>query len=181
MSFTPGNKENKPLKPFRFTALLAGVLLVAAFSSGTRAAGLAKTPDSSAKMSARAPLRTSLHISSPLVDVGQRVTFSVVAPVPSTVHISFQSFHHAFTGTAVYQRTSRTYVESVYLIARAHATERAHVVVTVTPRRPGRSYRLYGQFFIRGESMSMNTIPQNNGGDHDGDNNGAPTDGDGDQ
>jgi hypothetical protein len=115
------------------------------------------------------------------VNVGQRVTLSVVAPVPSTVHISFRSFHHFFTGTAVYQRSSHSYVERVYLIPRVHTAERAQVVASVTPRRTGRTYRLYGQFVIRGESTPMNGIPQNNGGDGDADNNGAPSDGDGDQ
>jgi hypothetical protein len=69
----------------------------------------------------------------------------------------------------------------VYLIPRVHTAERAQVVASVTPRRTGRTYRLYGQFVIRGESTPMNGIPQNNGGDGDADNNGAPSDGDGDQ
>ena len=129
-------------------------------------------------------LKTRLLVSPVTVTVGQRVTLSVVAPVPSTVHISFHSAHHSFTGTAVYRRSSRSYVASVRLLPRVHGTEPAQVVASVTPRR-GRPYQLHGHFFIRGQSAPTpapragNGIPQNNGGDGDSDNNGGPSDGDG--
>lgn len=162
------------MKYLRLLTLVAGGFLAASAVSSTHAAG-----QSAVKADGRTARSTGLFVSPSIVSVGQRVTLSVVAPVPSTVHISFRSAHHSFTGTAVYQRSSRSYVAGVYLIPRVHATERAQVVASITPRRTGQTYRIYGQFFIRGDSMPMNGIPQNDRGDRDGDNNGAPSDGDG--
>src|SRR5438067_13090225 len=71
---------------------------------------------------AHTALKTRLLVSPFTVNVGQRVTLSVVAPVSSTVHISFHSAHHSFTGTAVYQRSSRSYVVGVRLIPLVHGT-----------------------------------------------------------
>lgn len=165
------------MKLLRLWTLFGAVFLLASPVARTYAAG---------QSAAHTSLKTRLLVSPLTVNVGKRVTLSVVAPVPSTVHISFHSAHHSFTGTAVYQRSSRSYVVSVRLIPRVHATERAQVVASVTPRH-GRPYQLHGQFFIRGESPPVatpapppsNGIPQNNGGDGDGDNNGGPSDGDG--
>ncbi len=124
-------------------------------------------------------LQSRLFTSPAFVQVGQQVTISVVAPFPSNVRVSFSSFHHSFSGTALYRASSRTYVVNVRLLVRAHGTERAQVVASVTPRATGRTYQLFGQFLIRGEAMASNGIPQGNGGDADSDNNGAPSDGDG--
>jgi hypothetical protein len=163
------------MKLLRLWTLIGAVLLFASLAAITHAAG---------QSTAHTSLKSRLLVSPSTVNVGQRVTLSVVAPVPSTVHISFHSAHHSFTGTAVYQRSRRSYVVRVRLIPRVHGTERAQVVVSVTPRR-GRPYQLHGQFFIRGQSApkqnppASNGIPQNDGGDHDGDNNGGPSDGDG--
>lgn len=126
-------------------------------------------------------LQSRLFTSPAFVQVGQQVTISVVAPLPSSVRVSFNSLHHSFLGTAVYRASSRTYVVSVRLLVRMHGTERARVVALVTPRATGRPYQLFGQFQIRGQSTAMNGIPQGNGGDADADNNGAPSDGDGDR
>jgi hypothetical protein len=124
-------------------------------------------------------LQTRLFTSPSVVQVGQLVTISVVAPVPSSVRVSFHSFHHSFSGTALYQSSSRAYVISVRLLVKTHGTEQAQVVASVTPRAAGRTYHLFGQFLIRGQSAVMSGIPQGNGGDADSDNNGAPSDGDG--
>jgi len=164
-----------PPPPFLF--------LLFSFNARTYAAGhgagMMRAPSRGVGTHARTSFRTGLFISPTIVTVGQRVTLSVVAPIPSVVRISFRSFHHAFVGAAIYQPSSRSYVESVYLIPRVHGTERAQVVASVKPRATGRAYQLFGQFFIRGQSMGMSGTPQNNGGDGDADNNGAPSDGDG--
>jgi hypothetical protein len=163
------------MKLLRLWMLLGAVVLSASPVARTYAAG---------QSTAHSSLKTRLFVSPSTINVGQRVTLSVVAPVPSTVHISFHSAHHSFTGTAVYQRSSRSYVVSVRLIPRVHGTEPAQVVASVAPRR-GHPYQLHDRFFIRGQSAPMqappagNGIPQNGGGDHDGDNFGGPSDGDG--
>ena len=163
------------MKLLRLWMLIGAMLLVPWPAARTYAAG---------QDTAHTTLPTRLLVSPSTINLGQRVTLSVVAPVPSTVRLSFHSAHHAFTGMAAYQRSSRTYVLSVRLVPRVHATERAQVVASVTPRR-GHPYQLHGGFFIRGQSAppqappAGNGIPQNGGGDHDGDNNGGPSDGDG--
>jgi hypothetical protein len=163
------------MKLLRLWILIGAVFFIASTAARTYAV---------AQSTAHTALKTRLLVSPLTVNVGQRVTLSVVAPIPSTVRISFHSAHHSFTGTAVYQRSSRSYVESVRLIPRVHATERAQVIASVKPRH-GRPYQLHGQFFIRGQSApnpappASSGTPQNNGGDHDGDNNGGPSDGDG--
>jgi hypothetical protein len=68
-------------------------------------------------------LQTKLFTSPSVVQVGQLVTISVVAPVPSSVRVSFHSFHHSFSGTALYQSSSRAYVISVRLLVKR--TERS--------------------------------------------------------
>jgi len=163
------------MKLLRLWTLIGAVFLFGALVARTHAAG---------QSTAHTALKTRLLVSPLTVNVGQRVTLSVVAPVPSTVHISFHSAHHSFTGTAVYQRSSEAYVASVRLIPRVHGTDRAQVVASISPQR-GRPYQLHGQFFIRGQSApqpappASSGIPQNNGGDGDSDNNGGPSDGDG--
>ena len=163
------------MKLLRLWTLIGAAFLFTSPIARTHAAGYG---------TAHGAQRARLIVSPFTVAVGQRVTLSVLAPVPSTVHISFRSAHHAFSGTAVYRRSSRSYVVSVRLIPRVHGTERAQVVASVTPRR-GHPYHLHGQFFIRGQSAPPpampggNGIPQNNGGDGDSDNNGGPSDGDG--
>jgi hypothetical protein len=126
-------------------------------------------------------LRSRLFTSPDVVQVGRQVTISVVAPFPSSVRVSFNSLHHSFLGSALYRASSHTYITSVRLLVRMHGTERARVVALVTPRATGRPYQLFGQFLIRGQSTAMNGISQGNGGDADADNNGAPSDGDGDR
>ena len=163
------------MKLLRLSTLIGAVVLVASPAARTYAAG---------QSTAHTALTTRLLVSPSTINVGQRVTLSVVAPVPSTVHLSFHSAHHAFTGTALYQRSSRSYVLRVRLIPRVHGTERAQVTASVTPRK-GHPYQLHGAFFIAGSPLppqappAGNGIPQNGGGDHDGDNSGGPSDGDG--
>ena len=158
------------MKSLRLWTLICAVVLLASAVAGTYAAG---------QSTAHAALKTRLLVSPSTVTVGQHVTLSVVAPVPSTVHITFHSAHHSFTGKAAYHRASRSYVAGVRLIPRVHGTERAQVVASVKPRH-GRPYQLHSHFFIRGESPPPSSgIPQNNGGDGDADNNGGPSDGDG--
>jgi hypothetical protein len=103
----------------------------------------------------RMPLRTAVYAAPGIVTVGQTVTLSVVAPFPSAVRLSFRSAHHAWTGMAIWQRSSGTYVASVRLIPRVHGVEQAQVIAWVTPRATGRTYRLLTQFWIRGLSMGM--------------------------
>jgi hypothetical protein len=167
--------RKKTMKLLRIWTLIGAAFLFVSPLARTDAAGQSR---------AHTALKTRLLVSPSTVNVGQRVTLTVVAPAPSTVHISFHSAHHSFTGTAVYRRSSRSYVVSVRLLPRVHGTERAQVVALVRPRR-GHPYQLHGQFFIRGQSVpnpvppASNGIPQNNGGDGDSDNNGGPSDGDG--
>jgi hypothetical protein len=98
----------------------------------------------------RMSVQSRVFTSPDVVQVGQGVTISVVAPFPSTVRVSFNSPHHSFLGMALYQASSRTYVASAHLLVRMHGTERARVVALVTPRATGRPYQLFGQFLIRG-------------------------------
>ncbi|HEX6507368.1 MAG TPA: hypothetical protein VF221_07030, partial [Chloroflexota bacterium] len=143
------------------------------------AAGVMHSSPSAARTSAQAPLRLALFTSPRIVNVGQFETVSVAAPIPSSVTISFRSAHHAFTGMAVYRPSTRLYVLSFRLIPRVHSLEGASVVATVHSRATGRTYKLFGRFQIRGETASSGGIPQNGGGDGDGDNFGGPSDGDG--
>lgn len=171
------------MKLLPLSTFLGVALLFASPVAQTSAAshGMTHGSSPSVRMTGHASPRTTLFITPSVLTVGQRVTLSVVAPFPSVVRITFRSLHHAFTGMAVYQPSSRSYVVSVYLIPRVHGTEQAQVVATVTPRATGRTSQLIGHFVIRGEAAPMSGIPQNNGGDGDADNNGAPTDGDGDR
>jgi hypothetical protein len=167
--------RKKIMKLLRLWMLIGAVVLVASPVGRTYAEGQSR---------AHTALKTRLLVSPSTINVGQRVTLSVVAPVPSTVHISFHSAHHSFTGTAAYQRSSQSYVVRVRLVPRVHGTEQARIVASVTPRQ-GKPYQLHGHFFIRGQAApkpaptASNGIPQGDGGDHDGDNNGGPSDGDG--
>jgi hypothetical protein len=141
--------------------------------------GMQRNPVPATNAHVGTSVQSRLFTSPAFLRVGQEVTISVVAPFPSSVRVSFNSPHHSFLGTALYRASSRTYVASVRLLVRMHGTERARVVALVTPRATGRPYQLFGQFLIRGQSTVMNGIPQRNGGDADADNNGAPSDGDG--
>jgi hypothetical protein len=171
------------MKALRLWMILGSLFLIFSFGATAHAASsgtsMMHTSSPPARTQSHTSLRTGLAISPTFVTVGQRVLISVVAPVPSVVRISFRSFHHAFSGTAGYQPSTRSYVLSVFLLPRVHGTEQAEVVVSVTPRATGRTYHLFGRFSIRGQAMQAGGIPQHNGGDADGDNNGAPSDGDG--
>jgi hypothetical protein len=174
---------------FHLPVATAAVLLVLPFASNASAAGhqagMQRSSSPAMRTSARTSFQSRLFASPGVVQVGRQVTLSVVAPIPSSVRVSFRSLHHAFSGMARYQASTRTYVVSVRLLIKMHGTERAVATAVVTPRATGRTYQLTSQFLIQGQStgtgMGTGGIPQHNGGDADGDNNGAPTDGDGDR
>jgi hypothetical protein len=183
--------KRKQIMKLHLPAAVAGLLLVLPFASNVSAAGHQSGMQRSSSPAIRTDARTSFQsrlIASPgVVQVGRQVTLSVIAPIPSSVRVSFRSLHHAFSGMARYQASTRTYVVSVRLLIKMHGTERAVATAVVTPRATGRTYQLTSQFLIQGQStgtgmgMGMGRIPQHNGGDADSDNIGAPTDGDGDR
>lgn len=167
----------------RLSAVTIALSSVFLLTSSAQAAGYGHSMQGSSSPVMRTRAATSfqsrLFTSPGIVEVGRQVTLSVVAPFPSRVRVSFRSFHHSFSGTALYQPSARSYVVTVRLLLRMHGTERAQVVAAVTPRATGRTYQLFSQFLIRGQSMEMSGIPQHNAGDADADNNGASSDGDG--
>lgn len=174
--------HRKQIMKIGFLTTTTALVLALPFAGHAHAAGgMQHNPAPDMRAHVGTALQSRLFTSPSFVQVGQRVTISVVAPVPSNVRVSFSSFHHSFSGAALYRASSHTYTVSARLLVRTHGTERAQVVATVTPRATGRTYRLFGQFLIRGQAMATNGIAQGNGGDADGDNNGAPSDGDGDR
>ena len=166
-----------------FLTTITVLLLVFSRTAHAHAAGYGQgmyhSPAPAVNAGVGKSLQLKLFTPPDIVQVGQRVTISVAAPIPSSVRVSFHSLHHSFSGTALYQAASRAYAISVRLVVKTHGTEPAQVIATVTPRATRRTYHLFGRFLIRGQAMGMSGIPQGNRGDADGDNNGGASDGDG--